>query len=95
MVPNLGVFIFFCEVLQLDKFEGADFKYDNSFSKFNPKNTQIRYFRYQISAFSFFHEMLQLDKFEGADFKYDNSSLKFEPKNTQMRHFCFFTKFFK
>ena len=28
LVPNLG---FFCEILQLDKFEDADFKYENSF----------------------------------------------------------------
>ena len=40
MVPNLGIFpfFFFCEMLYLDKFEGADFKYDNSFcSNSSPK----------------------------------------------------------
>ena len=38
-VPNLDIFVclFVCfcgEILQLDKFEDADFKYDNSFWKF-------------------------------------------------------------
>ena len=40
MVPNLGIFpfFFFYEMLYLDKFEGADFKYDNSFcSNSSPK----------------------------------------------------------
>ena len=31
-----------------DKFEGADLKYDNTFLKFYPKNTQIRQFWSQI-----------------------------------------------
>ena len=30
--------------LRLDKFGSFDFKYDNSFLKFQPKNTQIRHF---------------------------------------------------
>ena len=33
LVQNLGIFVF-CKILQLDRFEGADFKYDNSFLKF-------------------------------------------------------------
>ena len=51
MVPNLG--IFFHEMLDLEKFEDADFKYDNSFVKTLSqklpikanlvKNTQIRH----------------------------------------------------
>ena len=39
---------------------GADFKYDNAFLKFLPKNTQIRHFWSQIHALSFFHEISQL-----------------------------------
>ena len=27
-------FLFFCEILQLGKYENADFKYDNSFLSF-------------------------------------------------------------
>ena len=88
MVPNLGIFVS-SKNLQLDKFEGADFKYDNSFLKqkcpnqaFLVKNTQIIHFWFQIYAFLFFCEILQLDKFEVADFKYDNIVFKFQPKNT-------------
>ena len=62
--------------LIFDKFEGADFKYDNSFLKFQPKNTQIRHFWSQIQAFSLFHDILQLDKLKGADFKSHNSFFK-------------------
>ena len=35
---------FFRKILQLDKLEGTDFKYDNIVLKFQPKNTQIRHF---------------------------------------------------
>ena len=31
--PELRFFFFFGEILQIDPFEAADFKYDNSFSK--------------------------------------------------------------
>ena len=34
LVQNLDIFVFFCEILQLDKFEGVDFKWGNSFFKF-------------------------------------------------------------
>ena len=83
---QIQVFLFFRKILQLDKFEGADFKYDNSIFKilaqkypnkaFLVKNTQIRHFWSQIQVFLFFRKILQLDKFEGADFKYDNSIFK-------------------
>ena len=52
-VPNLGI-LFFHKILQIDKYEGADFKYDNNYLKilaqkftnkaFLVKNTQIRQF---------------------------------------------------
>ena len=70
-------------MLQLEKFEGADFKYDNSIFKilaqkypnktFSVKNIQIRHFWSQTLAFLLLHEHFQINKFEGADFKYDNS----------------------
>ena len=57
-VPQFGYFYFFGKILQIDKFEGADFKYDNRFFKilaqkypikaFWVKNTQIRHFWSQI-----------------------------------------------
>ena len=46
LVTNVGIFVF-RKILQLDKFEGADFKYDNTFFKFQSKNTQIRHFWFQ------------------------------------------------
>ena len=34
---QIQAFLYFCEILQSDKFEGADFKYDNIVFKFQPK----------------------------------------------------------
>ena len=102
-IPKSGIFgpkfrhFFFREILQIDKFEGADFKYHNSFSTILSqkypnkailfKNTQIRHFWSQIQAFLFFGEILQLDQFKGVDLKYGNIAFKFQPHNTQVRHF--------
>ena len=99
--------MFFRKIFQLNKFEGADFKYDNSFFNLNPppptpppkkkkkkKTKQIRYFWSQIYAFSFFHKILQLDKFEGADFKYNNISFKFQSKIPKLAIFCLKFKYF-
>ena len=79
LVPNLGIFLISL-ILELDIINGADFKYDNIIFKFQPKNTQIKHFWFQIKAylvpnsgiFVFFRQILQLEKFEGADIKYDN-----------------------
>ena len=69
---QIQIFLFFYKSLQLDKVEGAGFKYDKIFLDFLPKNTQIRYSFSQIQAFLFFCKVLQVDKLDGADFKYDN-----------------------
>ena len=67
--------------LVFDKFEGADFKYDNSFLKFQSKNTQIRHFWSQIQVFLFLFA------------KFSNQTNLRVPKkaflikNTQIRHF--------
>ena len=68
----------FGPILEKDKLEDADFKYDNSIFKilaetypnktFLVKNIQIKDFWSQICAFLFSGEILQLDKCEGADF---------------------------
>ena len=47
--------------MRLNEVEGADFKYDNIFLNFLPKNTQIRY-----------RKVLQVDKLDSADFKCGN-----------------------
>ena len=81
----------FREILQIDKFEGVDFKSDNSFFKvlaqkfpnkpFLAKNTKIRHFCSQIYTFLFYHKISQLDKFKGADFQYDKKNfLNSNPK---------------
>ena len=50
-ISKLGIFglefrdfYFFNEILQLDKFEGTDFKYDNGFLEFQSEITQIKKF---------------------------------------------------
>ena len=47
--------------MQLDKFEGADFKYDKVVLKVQPKTFEIRHIWSQIKVFSFFHEILQFE----------------------------------
>ena len=46
-IPKYGIFGS-QQTLILYKSEGANFKYDKSFWKFQPKNTQIKHFRSQI-----------------------------------------------
>ena len=98
---QIQAFLLFHDILQLDKFQGADFKYDNILFTFQPKNTQLKHFLAQISVFlGFLCKILQLNKLEGADFKYDNIALTLRPKNIQIsifgpkfRHCCFFEKY--
>ena len=47
LVLNLGIFLSH-EILQVDKFDGADFKYDTIVFKFQSKNALIRHFWSQI-----------------------------------------------
>ena len=41
---KIAAITFFHEISHLDKFEDADFKYENSFSKILCKDNQIRHF---------------------------------------------------
>ena len=66
--PEFYTIFFFGKILQLDKFEGVNFKYDNSFLKLLQKNNQIRQFWFHIWALLFSCITLKSDKFEGADF---------------------------
>ena len=77
--------MFICKVFQLDKSEGADFKYHKSFLKFLFKNTQIRRFWFQIWVVLLFRKVLTLDKVDVTDFKYDYGFLNFWLKNNQVR----------
>ena len=75
-------FCFFRKTLELEKFQGADFKYDNSFSNFYPENTEIRHFWGRIETKKFFRKILHFIKFDVSYFKSHNSFSKFEPKGT-------------
>ena len=44
LVPNLFIFLFLDKTQHSDNVEGADFKYDNSFSKLQPKTHSNRSF---------------------------------------------------
>ena len=48
---------------------GADFKYNNSFSKLRPKNIYTKHFWSQILRIFVVTQNFYLDKFAGADFK--------------------------
>ena len=60
-------FYFCTRLCILKKSECVDFKYDDSFSKLQPINTQIMDFCPKFETFLFFAK--HFDKFEGADFK--------------------------
>ena len=67
--------------LHLHKFEGADFKYVNTFSKLYAKNTHIRHFGSQTFNFFVLQEtLLQFDKFEVTDFNYETNFQNCYPK---------------
>ena len=95
---QIYTFLCFPEVLQIEKFESADFKFDNSVFKvlaqkylynlFWVKDTQKWYFWPQILTFLFLCKILSLQKFKGIDLKYDKVFLKFYPKKSQITHFC-------
>ena len=50
---QIQVFLCFRKISQLDKFDGADFKYGNIVCKFQPQNTQ-RHFWSKVRDFCFF-----------------------------------------
>ena len=79
---QIQTFLFFCEILQLDKFEHVHFKYDNSFFKFQSE----RHFLSQIQAFCFFAKFCNQTSLTVLS-NITIVFLKFQPKSTQMRHF--------
>ena len=83
---QIQAFSFFHEILQLDTFQGAGFKYDIIF-KFQPKNTRTRISGPKFKDFYFctkpFYKM-------NSKTLISNMTIflfKFQPKNTQIRHF--------
>ena len=74
MVRNLEIIWgSFCEILQLEKFEGADFKYDNNAFQILIQNKESLVPNLGIFIFT---KILQRDKFEDPDFKDENSFFK-------------------
>ena len=84
---QIQVILFFRQILQLDKFEGADFKYDSIVFKLQSKNTQIRHLRSKFRHFHFFREIWQTNKFESADFKYHKKCFTILPQKGQNKGF--------
>ena len=60
------------QTLQLIKFEGVNFKYDNGFFEFQPGNIQINIFCCECKYLLFLHETSHIEKFEGTDFENGN-----------------------
>ena len=66
LVDNLNIFFFFfLEMLSIYNFEGDDFRYANTFIKFQSKNIHIRQLCYENQTLLFSHKTLQINKFEG------------------------------
>lgn len=73
-------FWFLRVILHFDKFQGANFKYENSSLKLVPKSRKIRQFVSQIWNFVL-QKFCRLHKFKRTDFKYVNSFLRFWSNN--------------
>ena len=68
--------------MKLDKFEGTDFKYENTFFDIPAQKISNKaFFGPQIIYFCSFYKILILDKFGVADFKYNNSDFKILAQN--------------
>ena len=68
-------FSHFHEILHLETFDDADFKYDNNFFIILAPKYPTKAFLVPFLAFFFFPKILQLGIFEGADLKNENICL--------------------
>ena len=66
--------------MEIDKIEGGDFKYSNTFMKILAQKYQKKTFLVPNLDNIVFIEILLLDKSDGCDFKYDNSFSNSYPK---------------
>ena len=80
-------FHFFHEFLQLDKFECADFKYDNIIFKFQPINTQNRHLGLKFKDLNFCTKFYNKTNSKTLISNMTIFFFKFQSKNTQVRHF--------
>ena len=76
------MFLFFHEVLSLQKFKGADFKYNKIIFKSKPKNTQIRSFWSQIQGCTKFAPNFALRQIRGLQIWL--CLFKYTAQNTQL-----------
>ena len=100
MGPNLHILlllliIIIYEILQLVKFEGANFKYDNIDFKFQLKNTLITYFGPRFRDFYFYTKLcnktISRELISNMTILFSNSS----PKRPELRFFgCKFKDFY-
>ena len=77
--------IFETEISQLHKFEGADFKYGNSFFKIPTQNDQNMAFFVHTFRHFFFCQNLPLGKFERAHLNYENLRILTFSRNFALR----------
>ena len=72
--------MFFGQILEFGKFEGANFKYNNSFLK------SLGFLVHNLGNF-LLKKITKFEEFEVTDFKCDNRFSKFWLKNTQISQF--------
>ena len=60
---QIQAFLFFHKILQLDKFEGADLKCDNSFFKIPVQQNRVKDFKYDNSIFKLQPKNMQIRHF--------------------------------
>ena len=66
MVPNFRIFILHL-TWHIDKFQSAGFKYGNSFSNVQPRNTQLRRFSPKFQNVLFLQKPFRSGKFESSE----------------------------
>ena len=98
MISNIAIFWFLVlrETLQFEKYECADFKYDDSFSKLQPINTQIKHFCPKFEIFLFCTKLCILTNSKVLISNITIAFFKSQLSNTYQRHwppiwrvFCF------
>ena len=69
LIPKFRHYYFFRKILQINKLEVADLKYDNNFLKILARKCPNKAFLVPSLGILILLRLLQIDKFEGADFK--------------------------
>ena len=84
---KIQAFLFFQEILELEKIEGADLKYDILFSNSSPKIPKSGIFGPIFKDFQFCIKLCSKTNSNDTDFKYDKISFEFQSKDIQIRLF--------